>query len=341
MINAKSRILALALAASLTSIIFIHCGKKPSSDEVVVYTSVDQVFSEPVLKEFEKETGIRVKAVFDAEETKSTGVLNRLIAEKDNPHCDVFWSGDPVRNIILKNRGIAGAYIPKTASDIDAKFRDTKGYWTGFSARARVLLYNKNLIKPSEAPNSILDLIKPEWKGKCSIANPLFGTTSFHLAALFSELGDVKAKEFMNNMKRNDVVIGASNGDVKKKVTDGEVAFGLLDTDDANEAKKDGSPVESVFMDQSGLGTLVIPNALTLIRNSPNQTNAKKLIDYLLRPEVEKKLAALCTQMPLLKSTGRIPGITNVNDIKSMKVDYEEAGKKLDELQEYLRNWLK
>lgn len=339
--NIKSGTLAIVLLSLLISIAFIHCGRKASSDEVVVYTSVDQVFSEPVLKDFEKETGIRVKAVFDAEETKSTGVLNRLIAEKDNPHCDVFWSGDPVRNIILKNRGIAEAFVPKTAAEIDPKFRDKSGYWTGFSARARVLLYNKNLIKPTEAPNSIFDLTNPKWKGKCSIANPLFGTTSFHIAALFSELGDVKAREFMDNLKKNNVVIAASNGDVKKKVEDGDVAFGILDTDDSNEAKKDGSPVESVFMDQSGFGTLVVPNALTLIRNSPNQTNGKKLIDYLLRPEVEKKLAVLCAQMPLLRSTGHITGITNVNDIKSMKVDYEKAGRKLDELQQYLKSWSK
>ncbi len=64
-------------------IVFISSGCNQNSDEVVVHTSVDQKFSEPVLKEYEKETGIRVKAVYDTEETKSTGVLNRLIAEKE------------------------------------------------------------------------------------------------------------------------------------------------------------------------------------------------------------------------------------------------------------------
>jgi iron(III) transport system substrate-binding protein len=52
---------------------------------VVVYVSHDEVFSEPILKDFEKETGIKVRAVYDTEETKSTGVMNRLIAEKNNP----------------------------------------------------------------------------------------------------------------------------------------------------------------------------------------------------------------------------------------------------------------
>jgi len=95
------------------------CNK--SKNEVIVYTTVDQIFSEPILKDFEKETGIKVKAVYDTEETKSTGVLNRLIAEKDNPQCDVFWSGDPVRTIVLKNKGITFPYNSEVAKDINPR----------------------------------------------------------------------------------------------------------------------------------------------------------------------------------------------------------------------------
>ncbi len=93
------------LTALLLLITIISCNN--TTNEVVVYTSVDQIFSEPILKEFEDSTGILVKAVYDTEETKSTGVVNRLIAEKDNPQCDLFWSGDPIRTIVLKNRGIS------------------------------------------------------------------------------------------------------------------------------------------------------------------------------------------------------------------------------------------
>ncbi len=62
---------------------------KQSSNQVIVYCTVDQVFSEPILKDFEAQTGIKVKSVYNTEETKSTDVMNRLIAEKNNPQCDV------------------------------------------------------------------------------------------------------------------------------------------------------------------------------------------------------------------------------------------------------------
>lgn len=86
--------------------------------EVVVYVSEDQVFSEPILKDFERETGIKVKAVYDTEETKSTGVMMRLISEKNNPLADVFWANEPIRAEVLKQKGIAAAYESPNARDI-------------------------------------------------------------------------------------------------------------------------------------------------------------------------------------------------------------------------------
>src|SRR4051794_19291016 len=87
------------------------CRSRASGAEVVAYTSVDQVFSEPILRAFQERAGIAVRAVYDTEETKSTGVLNRLIAEADNPQADVFWSGDPVRPFQLVRRGLIEPYV--------------------------------------------------------------------------------------------------------------------------------------------------------------------------------------------------------------------------------------
>ncbi|MCB0747654.1 MAG: extracellular solute-binding protein, partial [Ignavibacteriae bacterium] len=222
-------------------------------------------------------------------------------------------------------------------------FKDGKGYWIGFSSRVRVIIFNKNLVKQSEVPNSIYDLLNPKWKGKCAIANPLFGTTSFHIAALFTELGDDKANEFLNGLKQNDVLIATSNGDVKKRVADGEIAFGIVDTDDAITAMREGKPVGMIFPDQQGIGSLIVPNAVSLINNSPNSENGKILIDYLLSTEAEMQLAKLAAQIPMFKTDYQIPEmpvIQNINDIKSMNIDYEKAAAKLEEIQPLLKKWL-
>ena len=321
-------------------IVLISTACTNNSNVVVVYTTVDQIFSEPILKDFENETGIKVKAVFDTEETKSTGVLNRLIAEKNNPQCDVFWSGDPIRTIILKNRGITTPYKTQVANDIDKVFIDPEYHWTGFSARARVLIYNKNLLKPEDVPESIFDLIKEQYKAQVAIANPLFGTTTFHIAALFSAIGEKNAKQFLEDLKNNDVLIATSNGDVKKRVVQGEIACGLTDTDDASEAIKEGANVGMVFLDQQGIGSLIMPNTANLIKNANHTRNAKKLIDYLLSRETEAALAKSCAQMPLHKGVETPENIPSLDNIVPMKIDYETTAQKMEEIQNYLKEWV-
>lgn len=320
-------------------ITFIITGCVNNSNVVVVYTTVDQIFSEPILKGFENETGITVKVVYDTEETKSTGVLNRLIAEKDNPQCDVFWSGDPVRTIVLKNKGITFPYQSAVANDIDGVFKDPGYHWTGFSARARVLIYNKDLLNSEDLPKSIFDLSKEQYKGNVAIANPLFGTTTFHFAALFSTVGDEKAKQFLADLKNNDVIIATSNGDVKKRVVQGEIACGLTDTDDAYEAIKEGANVGVVFLDQQGMGSLIMPNTVNLIKNAPNAGNGKKIMDYLLSKETETKLAKSCAQMPLHKGVETPEKIPSLDNIIPMKIDYGKTAQKLEEIQNYLKEW--
>ena len=331
-----NKIKLILLIFTLVNLLSCSNNKK----EVVVYTTVDQVFSEPILKDFEKETGIKVKAVYDTEETKSTGVLNRLIAEKDNPQCDVFWSGDPVRTNILKEKGITQSYEPENAKDIPAIFKDSQNNWIGFSARARVLIYNTDSLKGDMIPQSIFDLIKPEYKGKVAIANPVFGTTTFHISALFTVLGDQKAKAFLDSLKNNNVLIAGSNGDVKKRVAKGEVWCGLTDTDDAFEAKKEGTHTNFVFLDQNtDIGTLIMPNTVNIIKNSPNTENGKLLMNYLLSKETEEKLAVSCAQMPLHKGVKTPDDIPSLDKIKAMKIDYQKTGEKLQEIQDYLKSW--
>ncbi|MDI6722999.1 MAG: extracellular solute-binding protein [Candidatus Aenigmarchaeota archaeon] len=322
------------------TILFILVKVCHAGNEVVVYTSEDKIFSEPVLQAFEKKTGIKVRTIYDTEETKSAGLVNRLIAEKDNPQADVFWSGDPVRPALLEFKGIVTPYISSAASDIPKMYKDEDGHWTGFSARARIILCNSNLVSMDERPLSIFDLAKPMWRGQVAIANPLFGTTSIHMAALFIILGDEKAKKFMNDLKANGVKIVSSNSEVRRLVARGEVKIGITDTDDASVAIKEGSPAKVVFPDQTSIGTLIMPNMVCLIKNSPNQENGKRLIDYLLSAEVEKSLAwAACAQMPLRYDVRTPADVLTIDAVKGMNVNYHDVAKKLEEIGEFLKQW--
>src|SRR5215211_6792014 len=141
MIRLRAAALACVLAWSVAGCRAPDPGSPPAA-LVTVYVSTDRVFSEPVLREYERRFGVTVRAVYDTEETKSTGLANRLIAEKDRPQADVFWSNEPVRTLVLKARGVLTPYRSPAAAGIPSELVDPEGYWTGFSARMRVIAYN-------------------------------------------------------------------------------------------------------------------------------------------------------------------------------------------------------
>jgi iron(III) transport system substrate-binding protein len=307
---------------------------------VVVYVSHDQVFSEPILKDFENETGIKVRAVYDTEETKSTGAMNRLIAEKNNPQADVYWANEPVRAEVLRQKGIAAPYLSPNAEGISAGFKDPNGYWTGFAARARVLIVNKNA---TAKPDSVLAYTDPKWRGRAVLANPLFGTTTTEMAALFVLWGEERGQAFMNALKANGTKLSPSNGDSADLVARGEFVFSLVDSDDIVSRVRQQQPVELVYPDQdaNGIGCFLVPNAAVLIAGASHPDAARKLIDYLLSKQVEAKLARSdAAQIPLHSGVEGPPELRSIDRLKTTQVNYAEVAAKLQAIQPFLKRWV-
>ncbi len=308
--------------------------------QVVVYVSEDQVFSQPVIEAFQKATGIEVRAVYDTEEAKSTGVMNRLLAEKDNPQADVYWANEPIRAEVLKRRGVAEAYHSPAAEGIPSTFKDPEGYWTGFSARLRVLIVNDAVAR--RPPRSVLDLADPAWRGKVALANPLFGTTTSHMAALFVTLGDAEARGFLERLKANGVRVTTSNGESADQVAAGQAEVSLVDSDDAVNRIRRGDPVRMIVPDQKprGLGCFVVPNAVVLIRGGPHPNAARRFVDYLLSPATERRLAeADCAQIPLHPGVVVPRDVPSLASLRVMKVSYAAVAEKMVKIQPELKAW--
>jgi iron(III) transport system substrate-binding protein len=320
----------LILAALLTvALAFLPKDQNPSQKKtVVVYTSVDQVYSEPVFRDFENRTGIIVLPVYDVEATKTTGLVNRLIAEKNRPQADVFWSGEFGQTILLKNKSILAAYSSPSAADIPRQFRDPEDYWTGFGGRARIFIVNTDKLTPDQYPHSVNDMLNSRYPGNTvGIAYPMFGTAATHAAALYSYLGKEKARDFFSNMSQRQVRVVDGNSVVRDLVADGQLAFGLTDTDDACGAVEKGDHVVIIVPDQKPgeMGTLVIPNTVALIAGSPHLTEAKTFIDYVLDRKTEDSLVSSgWIQIP----SRDVPTKTdcmNITGIKTMDISYQDV----------------
>lgn len=310
-----------------------------SANEVVVYTALDREFSEPVFEDFTSATGIRVLPKYDTESTKTVGLYNAIAAESNRPRCDVFWNNEILNTLRLQQASLLAAFPSSEADAYPAMFRDPNGEWYGFAARARVLIVNTDLVAEADRPGSVLDLTNPEWKNKIGMAKPLFGTTASHAAVLFEHFGPERAKEFFTKVHDNAQIL-AGNKRVAVSVARGQLAWGITDTDDAMIELEKGMPVTIVYPDQldDQMGTLFIPNCISIINGGPNRESAEKLIDYLLTGEIESKLAAgPSAQIPLRTDNTTKARVESPSTIKAMTIDFQKAAGHWDEAAEFLQ----
>ncbi|HWY73985.1 MAG TPA: extracellular solute-binding protein, partial [Verrucomicrobiae bacterium] len=250
--------LVIALVATCC-ISFLVRAKTPS---VVVYTSQDEEFAEPIFKDFEKETGITVKPVFDSEAVKTVGLVNRLLAEKSQPQCDVFWNNEELRTRMLASRGM---------------FRETNG-WALLGYRTRRVVVNTNLLPIARAPRNFSDATNAVWRGKVALAYPLFGTTGAHFLALRQLWGDERWQAWCRALTANKAMLVDGNSVVVKLVGNGEATLGFTDSDDIAGAQREGLPVAALPMNDE---TLLVHNSAGILRGAQHPAEAQKLFEYL------------------------------------------------------------
>ncbi|HAI12963.1 MAG TPA: ABC transporter substrate-binding protein [Phycisphaerales bacterium] len=314
---------------------------KPTVEQkqLIVYCAHDQVFSEPILKQFEKDTGIKVYPVYDTEATKSLGLTERLANEKDNPRCDVFWNNEILGTLDLQSKGILQPYIGKGYNRIPSIYKDPQGQWVGFAARMRVWIINTNLITPT--PQAIDVMMEKPILDRVAFAKPLYGTTRTHYTVLWQTMGEDALKKWHKDIIDRQLIFAQSNGQTKNLVAQGNCTLGWTDTDDFFVAKDAGQPVEMLPYRLDDIDqTICIPNTVMMIRNCPNPDTAKQFIDYIVSEKIELQLSqSSARQIPL----GPVDESKLSDNVKQLKT-WAEDGFPLMELQEARQpalDWLK
>ena len=277
----------------LAFILWIGC--RPSCENVVVvYTSQDQIYAQQILAEFTRETGIHVLPLFDSESAKTTGLMNRIIAERRRPQCDVFWSNEEMMMRKLGRRGLLD----------DAPI-------ASFGYRSRRLVVNTNFVNPN-APINLKQLTSPQWKGRIAIAYPLFGTTAAHFMSLRAAWGKDAWEQWCRDLVKNKALIVDGNSAVVRLVGMGEAWLGLTDFDDATVGLRKQLPIKMLPLTQE---FSVIANSVALIRDGPNPQNARRFQEYLQRRQTQERLLAL----------GALEGIAPPEKTAFLETDWESV----------------
>ncbi len=269
--------------------------RERSQQQVVLYYSADDHIAEPIIERFENETGIDVLDRGDTEANKTTGLVEKLRAERDRPRADVFWSSEVFLTAKLAEEGVLEPYESGVTADWPDAYRDEKNGWYGFGCRARVVVYNTERVDEDEAPRTMHDLLDPKYRGRIVMARPQFGTTRGHMGLLVAAWGEERARAWLEGLEKNGVRLVDGNSTVVRMVARGEALIGLTDTDDVVGGQRNGWSIAASIIrhdiDGMSIGPMVIPNTVARVRGGPNQGAAEQLIDYLLGESVERELA--------------------------------------------------
>jgi len=288
---------AKRITPSLAVAVLVAAGPLLASAQVVVYCSVDEAVGRQVLDAYKARTGVAVSVIYDSEAGKTTGLVQRIIreAQAGRPRADVFWSSELFNTILLARMGLLEPYESPQATDIPSRFKDREHRWTALAVRARVLAFDSRRTDEAQLPTRWEELADIVFAKRSAIANPLFGTTRGHVAAMFALWGPDRAKTFLTRLRDGSVQVADGNSATVRAVIAGRAAFAWTDTDDVFAARRSGessgASLDMRYLDMGGGGTLLVPCSVAIIHDGPNATAARPLVDFLVSAEVERMLA--------------------------------------------------
>lgn len=277
--------------------------KPPPSNQVVLYSSLDGDVLEPLVRSAEAATGLKVLIVGDTEATKAVGLVQRLLAERERPKADVWWSSEAAGSLRLAGEGVLEPFVPEGVSDAagwGVKFQGVRHRWHAVGQRPRVIVVNTQQVPEAQWPRTLRDLGEARFKGRVGLCDATIGTALGHLAAIYATEGEDATRAWLRALKANDVRTYPGNGAVARAVATGEIHVGVVDLDDVLAGQANDWPVAVAPMDArtsstQGLlsgGTMMTPGTIGLIAGGPNPAGGKRLIEFLCSEASERALAS-------------------------------------------------
>lgn len=272
------------------------------AETLTLYSGRSKSLVEPIIQQFEKETGIEVKVSY----ANTTQLAAKLRTEGDKSPASLFWAQDAGALGAVSKNGLFAKLPESILSKVPETFRHTDGLWLATSGRARVLAYSPERVNADALPDSIFDLTQPKWKGKVGWA-PLNASFQAFVTAMRAQVGENRAEQWLRDMKANGTKAYQKNTPIIEALAAGEIDLGLPNHYYLFRFKKRDSkyPVEQSFFKANDPGNLVNVAGIGLLKSSENQETALKFIEYLLSPKAQQYFVSEVFEYPVTE--GVIP----------------------------------
>jgi iron(III) transport system substrate-binding protein len=313
-----ARTAALLLGAALT---LTACSQsdEPTADSspeagLVVYSGRSETLVGPLIDQFEQSTGITVEVRYG----DTAELAAQLMEEADRSPADVFFAQDAGALQVLQDEGLTTPLSDKQLERVPAKFRSDEGQWVGSSGRARVIVYNKDLVAPDEVPATVYDLTDPKWAGKVGIA-PTNGSFQAFVTAMRVSQGEEKTKQWLEDLIANDVQTFENNLAILDAVNAGTIDLGLANHyywyEKADEIGAENMAAENASFAAGDPGNLVNVAGVAVLPTGADNAESAKFVTFLLSDQAQEYFAQETAEYPLVRSVERREGLPPLSQI--------------------------
>ncbi|MGQ4645785.1 extracellular solute-binding protein [Lyngbya aestuarii] len=310
-------------------------GNKSNTGEVNLYSSRHYDTDDELYNKFTEETGIKVNLI----EAQADKLTERIKSEGANSPADVLITVDIGNLWRAQQEGILQPLeSPTLESAVPENLRSSEGYWYGLSKRARIIVYNKDKVKPEEL-STYEALAGPEWKGRVCVRS----SNNIYNQSLVAEKINTKgvaetetwAKGLVNNFARQPE--GNDVGQIKA-VAEGQCDVALVNSYYIARIRSSDQPENQAVASKIGVffpnqkegegGTHINISGGGVAANAPHKENAVKFLEYLITPEAQEIFANGNNEFPIVTGVEPNPTVASFGKFKESQLNIAASGEK-------------
>ncbi|KPL74636.1 iron ABC transporter substrate-binding protein [Bellilinea caldifistulae] len=293
---------------------FSASSQAQDAGRLVIYSGRSESLVAPIIEQFSQASGIKVEVRYG----NTSELAATLLEEGKNSPADVFYAQDPGGLGAVANAGLLAELPNETLDKVESRFRSAQGLWVGISGRARVVVYNTQLLKAEDLPADLFGFTEPRWKGKIGWA-PTNASFQAMVTAMRQMWGEEKTRQWLVGILANQPVVYDGNTAVVAAVGSGEIEVGFVNHYYLYRfLREQGNsfPARNHFMNNGGPDSLVMVSGIGRLATSKNEENALKFINFLLSPVAQQYFAGQTYEYPLVagvQTEADLPPLESLN----------------------------
>lgn len=291
------------------------------SGDLTIYSGRSESLVGPLIDRFEQESDLNVEVRYgDTAEMAAT-----ILEEGNNSPADVYYGQDAGALGALANAGRFAPLPEATLDQVEPRFRSPEGLWVGTSGRARTVVYNTNQLTEADLPDDIFGFCDPSWQGRIGWA-PTNGSFQAFVTALRVVEGEDRAREWLECIQANDVLVYPKNTPIVEAVGNGEIDAGFVNHYYLFRflAEDPDFPAANYYLRSGDVGAMVNVAGVGIIDTTDNLEAAEAFVEFLLRESSQDYFNTETNEYPLSADISLNPELQPLSAFETPEIDLSD-----------------